>query len=1069
MADPSMPTDSREIRVFLSSTFRDMDAERSHLVKTVFPRIRATCHERLVGFTEIDLRWGVTEEESRNGATVEICLKEIERCRDFPPFFIGFLGERYGWVPHEDELATFWARHPDSPFTIAIKDAVRRGISVTELEMELAVLGSPDVQAALRPEDAADRVLFLLRDQALSDTLAIATHTLDANAGRFHDRGGGKLETLKERIRASRMSLVDGYTSIEAFGAAIENHLRTALDRYFPAGEVPTSEQRVEAAHATFRFHRLQNFLPRQDIRSDLMQAILARDVTPSLGPVVLGGPSGQGKSALMADLARHLSSQPGHGDLHLEVLDHYVGADGRLSLAEWVTRLLVRLYPDIADLTGPIPEDPKAQADALGTWLAYSARRREAALADQGHPQSRVRFALLIDAIDQLADGGADLHLLDKVGSDGIVVVSVADGTPAQRATAHRERIEVSALDESLRTRMIGETLARYRKALPEEDTVRLAMAPQTGSPLFLGLALEELRLDAQHETLSEAVTTILEAPDAASLLLHAFLLDPDYARAGQPELAVRFMALLGAARQGLSEEQLSALLALPDDPVAEDTGAPRLPRAVLSHLFTSFGGFLLSKGDRRAPMHRIFGEAALAHAGEVSVREFLLDWCTRGGEMRDDVAAEALFQLTALARVAGDRQDEFQTRLREQLHHGVHLHGTERQLVTEALGALSPKQADHLTAGWVAGCRALNEDAVSTHGQQWLELGQFLHRVMFQQFRAGRELLEALHEVSQGWPNVVEWRERVALSLGTSYTQFARHAEAETLRRRVFEARQARLGAEHANTLAAASVLANSLRASGNFADARAIREQVFEVRRRELGVEHPTTLSAMRTLAAIRIHQGHFEAGRELLEAVVDACRRHMGEFHQETLGATHDLAANLHLRGDYTGAQELHERVVRGRSRVLGDEHPNTLRSMNNLAVTLRALSDFRRARALEETVLEARRRLLGENHPLTLLTMGSLGSTLLAEGDPAAARLLHAAVFDARTRMLGAEHPDTLKSRHNLSQTLHALGDIIGARQHGETVVDARRRVLGPEHPDTRAAEQWLARIMNPSE
>ena len=50
-------------------------------------------YARQVGFTEIDLRWGVTEEESKNGATVEICLKEIDRCRDFPPFFIDFLGK----------------------------------------------------------------------------------------------------------------------------------------------------------------------------------------------------------------------------------------------------------------------------------------------------------------------------------------------------------------------------------------------------------------------------------------------------------------------------------------------------------------------------------------------------------------------------------------------------------------------------------------------------------------------------------------------------------------------------------------------------------------------------------------------------------------------------------------------------------------------------------------------------------------------------------------------------------------------------------------------------------------
>jgi nephrocystin-3 len=36
---------SREIRVFLSSTFKDMDAERNHLIKQVFPKVRAACRD----------------------------------------------------------------------------------------------------------------------------------------------------------------------------------------------------------------------------------------------------------------------------------------------------------------------------------------------------------------------------------------------------------------------------------------------------------------------------------------------------------------------------------------------------------------------------------------------------------------------------------------------------------------------------------------------------------------------------------------------------------------------------------------------------------------------------------------------------------------------------------------------------------------------------------------------------------------------------------------------------------------------------------------------------------------
>lgn len=65
------------IRVFISSTFADMQAEREELVKRVFPELRDLCEERGVTFTEVDLRWGVTDEAKAEGRVLPICLEEI--------------------------------------------------------------------------------------------------------------------------------------------------------------------------------------------------------------------------------------------------------------------------------------------------------------------------------------------------------------------------------------------------------------------------------------------------------------------------------------------------------------------------------------------------------------------------------------------------------------------------------------------------------------------------------------------------------------------------------------------------------------------------------------------------------------------------------------------------------------------------------------------------------------------------------------------------------------------------------------------------------------------------------
>jgi len=91
----------KAIRVFISSTFRDMHAERDVLNRVVFPELRSRCLKRQAEFIGLDLRWGVTEDEAEGEGALSICLKEIERCR---PFFVCLLGHRFGWVPPPEEV-----------------------------------------------------------------------------------------------------------------------------------------------------------------------------------------------------------------------------------------------------------------------------------------------------------------------------------------------------------------------------------------------------------------------------------------------------------------------------------------------------------------------------------------------------------------------------------------------------------------------------------------------------------------------------------------------------------------------------------------------------------------------------------------------------------------------------------------------------------------------------------------------------------------------------------------------------------------------------------------------------
>jgi hypothetical protein len=134
--------DNRRIRVFVSPTFRDMVEERDELMTQTWPELRRFCRERQVEMIEVDLRWGISEAQATRKETLKLCLDEIRSCR---PFFIGLLGERYGWTPGPEALTDDLKE--EQPWLRGLG-----GKSVTELEILHGVLNNPEMAGrCLRP------------------------------------------------------------------------------------------------------------------------------------------------------------------------------------------------------------------------------------------------------------------------------------------------------------------------------------------------------------------------------------------------------------------------------------------------------------------------------------------------------------------------------------------------------------------------------------------------------------------------------------------------------------------------------------------------------------------------------------------------------------------------------------------------------------------------------------------------------------------------------------------------------------------------------------------------------
>ena len=110
-----------------------MMCERDILRRYVLPELSNYYNPKGIDIQLIDLRWGVIAGEDNPEAIekkiLKCCIDTIDICK---PFFIGFIGHRYGWIPTE---------------TIENEDGIP--LSVTRIEIKHGVLDSSNYSRSL--------------------------------------------------------------------------------------------------------------------------------------------------------------------------------------------------------------------------------------------------------------------------------------------------------------------------------------------------------------------------------------------------------------------------------------------------------------------------------------------------------------------------------------------------------------------------------------------------------------------------------------------------------------------------------------------------------------------------------------------------------------------------------------------------------------------------------------------------------------------------------------------------------------------------------------------------------
>ncbi|NWG14677.1 MAG: DUF4062 domain-containing protein [Acidobacteria bacterium] len=635
----------RTFRVFISSTFEDLREERDALQREVFPKLAELCRANNSSFQAIDLRWGVREEAGQDQKTMEICLAEIERCLQtgIRPSFVALLGDRYGWRPLP-------ARIDAEEFQVVCSQ-IERQEDRTHVEgwYQLDRNAIPPEYLLKARSKKAGTAEFIDRDRWKAEESVL--HGLLSAAARKSDLPAQA--RIKYETSATHQEILKGLVSSPAcarhmfaffrepkhpqdpelkklegeltgsgsfLGLPAENVFRfepadltgfcrcvrqtlenAILTQLKELGTTPLAADE-SGAQDSFAAERAGRFFGRQRIL-DTISGYLAG---AGGGPLVVHGPSGSGKSAILAKASGAALERRGD----MVVVRRFIGASPQSSDGIALLRSLCR---EIADRYRLALEVPSAFEDLVEAF------RRHVRFAAQERP-----LALFVDGLDQLspqdpAAGGA--WLSGPIPDACRLIVSTTDIPPALR---NGTLIPVASMPVDEARAGLAQWLRESNRTLqPWQEERLIESFGRCGLPLYFRLAFEEALRWRSYDsvddcTLGEGIEGIIE---------RLFQRLADEANHG-PVVVSHVLGYLAAARYGGAEDEMLELLSRNDEVWLDVIGNSRrryhnpperlLPAIIWARLYLDLAPYLTVRASPGGTVIRFFHRQFQALAAE-------------------------------------------------------------------------------------------------------------------------------------------------------------------------------------------------------------------------------------------------------------------------------------------------------------------------------------------------------------------------------------------------------------------------------------------------------------------
>ena len=580
---------TRRIVLFVSSTFRDLQDERDELCLRVFPRIRAFCRQRSVTFSEIDLRWGITVDQAEGQQILSRCFHEIGRSQ---PFFLGIIGERYGWIPaigdgipESSLLAHPWLR-----------DHV--GESVTELEFRHGVFNQAN---------GHDYAWFYSREP--SDVAAPTRMDSDSRDNDSHTH----LVALKRHLRLSGGHFREGFANPKTLGEWVYDDLTTAVAKLFP-----DSVMNEPLRHLSEARHYQVGFAGRKEeiARLEHLQARRSRCV-------VIAGETGTGKTSLLANwfcgraktavsqgtsarstnwVQRLLSFKTERRDRPRIDIIRFAQLSSDSRSAGQVALSVIRELRERLSLERALPPDPASALAEFPSWLSEAGRVSD--------------VQLVIAKLDQLEpDPERALVLLPSPAPRGVSIAVSVGGASAGSDYAVRlseagwHVLTLGRMSDGDLQLAIEQTLAHYGKQLTRPGEILRRMSSRL--PGFMRTFLETIRLHGEFgergELLDERIAWLLHSANAVELYERVVEKWRTDFEGDYPGIVRLGFSLVLVSHSGLEEAEILDLLGDGTRPIPQFVWTP-LQAFAERNLCHANGRLHISAGPFRIALQRTF-----------------------------------------------------------------------------------------------------------------------------------------------------------------------------------------------------------------------------------------------------------------------------------------------------------------------------------------------------------------------------------------------------------------------------------------------------------------------------